>query len=54
MEKIASFYLESARYSEAKWLLPTVQYADVRLGGDNWQGKGLDVIEAYVKARLEA
>lgn len=52
MEEIASFYLESARFSEAKWLLPTARYADVRFSGDNWQGKGLDMIEAYVKARM--
>ena len=52
MEEIASFYLESARFSEARYLLPTARYADIRLAGDNWQGKGLDMIEAYVKARL--
>ena len=54
MEEIASFYLESARFSEAKWLLPTVRYADLRLGGDNWQGKGLDVVEAFIARQLEA
>ncbi|MCR5005953.1 MAG: AAA family ATPase [Clostridiales bacterium] len=53
MQEIADFYLQSARFSEAKWLLPTVRYADIRLGGDNWQGKGLDMVEAYVAEQLK-
>ena len=53
MQEIADFYLQSARFSEAKWLLPTVQYADIRLGGDSWQGKGLDMIETYVAEQMK-
>ena len=48
MEEIASFYLHSARYSEAKWLLPTKRYADIILDGRTWNGKGMDLLVHYI------
>ncbi len=52
MEEIASFYLDSARFSEAKFLLPTKRFADLVVEGHNFQEKAVDVIEAYVRTKI--
>ena len=52
MEEIADFYLNSAKYSETKYFLPTKLNADIVLGGHNFQEKGVRIIEGYVRANL--
>ncbi len=54
MDEIADFYLKSAKYSETKYFLPTKLEADMVLNGHNFQGKGKDIVETYVKTMLAA
>ena len=52
MEEIADFYLNSAKYSETKFFLPTKLNADMILSGHNFDKKGIQIVESYVRARL--
>ena len=52
MEEIADFYLNSAKYSETKYFLPTKLNADLVLNGHNYQGKGREVVLNFIKASL--
>ena len=52
MEEIADFYLNSAKYSETKYFIPTKMKADIVLNGHNYQGVGRDMVLGYVKSHL--
>ena len=52
MEEIADFYLNSAKYSETKYFLPTKLNADIILGGHNFQKKAVSIVERYVQDEL--
>lgn len=54
MEDIADFYLNSAKYSETKYFIPTKLQADIVLNGHNFQGKGKELVESYVQNMLKA
>lgn len=52
MEEIADFYLKSAKYSEAKYIQPTKMQADIVLNGHNYQDKGKEIVEGYIRASV--
>ena len=52
MEEIADFYLNSAKYSETKYFLPTKLNADLVLNGHNFQEQGRKIVVSYIKANL--
>lgn len=52
MEDIAEFYLQSARFSEQKFFIPTKRYADIVLNGDHYQTVGKAAVIAYVREQL--
>lgn len=52
MDEIADFYLNSAKYSEAKNFFPTKLQADIVLNGHNFQNKGKEVLERYIRSEL--
>lgn len=54
MEEIADFYLNSAKYSETKYFIPTKLQADIVLNGHNYQegGQGKTIVETFVRAKL--
>lgn len=53
MDEIADFYLNSAKYSEAKYFFPTKLQADIVLNGHNFQNIGKDMVEMYVRESLK-
>lgn len=53
-DEIADFYLNSAKYSETKYFLPTKLEADLVLNGHNFQDKGRDIVETFVRANLSS
>lgn len=52
MEEIADFYLNSAKYSETKYFLPTKLQADIVLNGHNYQEKGRKLVLNAIRERL--
>lgn len=52
MEEIADFYLNSAKYSETKYFLPTKLNADIVLSGHNFDKKGKTIVENYIRANV--
>lgn len=52
MEEIADFYLNSAKYSETKYFIPTKMQADIVLNGHNYDGVGKDMVVSYVRQHL--
>ncbi len=53
MEEIADFYLNSAMYSEAQFIMPTKMQADIVLNGHNFAtGLGKTIVEEYIRAHL--
>ena len=52
MEEIADFYLNSAKYSENKYFIPTKIQADIVLNGHNYDGLGKQMVVGYVKQQM--
>lgn len=52
MEEIADFYLNSAKYSETQYFIPTKMQADIVLNGHNYDGLGKQMVVSYVKQQL--
>lgn len=52
MDEIADFYLNSAKYSESKYLKDTKLQADIVLNGHNFQNKGKEIVELVIRTAL--
>lgn len=52
-EEIATYYLESARYQEQIYTLPTKAYADFVINGNRLDGVALQVIVNWVKGQID-
>ena len=52
MEEIADFYLNSAKYSETKYFIPTKLQADIVLNGHNYDDTGKKVVVSYIKQQI--
>ena len=52
MEEIADFYLNSAKYSETKYFIPTKMQADIVLNGHNYDGIGKEMVISFVKQKM--
>lgn len=51
-EDIADFYINSAKFSETKYIKPTKMYADIVLNGHNYDGIGKEMVEAHIRSHL--
>lgn len=52
MEEVADYYLESAKFEEKKFFLPTKQYADFIINGSSDFRKQISVISSWIYYKL--
>ena len=52
MEEVADYYLESAKFGEERYFLPTRSKADLVLNGGRDFEKSLSVVEAWVREKI--
>jgi len=54
LEEIADYYLDSVRFREREFVLPTKWYSDLILNGGQFEEKALPVVTLWIKSNVQA